>query len=150
MVKIHPDLRYSSFSDIMSDITAGVLSEINFTDEQKTCYRNFADTLCSHIYHYKNNYIPVNDVGQTLSKLAELIRNSSLEQFIQNNSQLIGCFIMGGYTYNGRKDIKLQLITDFYSLATSLSPAKRKLIFANIYTRLATIKIVMDDPDLPF
>ena len=150
MIKIHPDQRYSSFSDIMTDITAGVLSEIDFTDTQKTCYRNFADVLCSHIHSYKNKYNPINDIGQTLSKLAELIRNSSLEQYIQNNCQLIDCFITGGYTYNSRKDIKLQVIIDFYSLVTSLPPAKRRLIFANIYTRLATIKIVMDDPDLPF
>lgn len=150
MIKIHPDQRYSSFSDIMTDITAGVLSEIDFTDVQKACYRAFADALCSHIYSYNNKYNPINDIGQTLSKLAELIRNSSLEQFIQNNSQLIGCFIAGGYTYNNRKDIELRVITDFYSLVTSLPPAKRKLIFANIYTRLATIKVVMDDPDLPF
>lgn len=150
MIKIHPDQRYSSFSDIMADITAGVLSEIDFTDTQKTCYRVFADALCSHIYSYNNKYNPINDIGQTLSKLAELIRNSSLEQFIQNNSQLIGCFITGGYTFNNRKEIKLQVVTDFYSLVTSLPPAKRKLIFANIYTRLAMIKVVMDDPDLPF
>lgn len=62
----------------------------------------------------------------------------------------LGCFITGGYTFNNRKEIKLQVVTDFYSLVTSLPPAKRKLIFANIYTRLAMIKVVMDDPDLPF
>ena len=150
MVKIHPDQRYSSFSDIMTDITAGVLSEIDFTDEQKECYRIFANALCSHISSYTDKYSPLNDIGQTLSKLAELIRNSSLEECIQNNSQLIGCFIAGGYSYSTRKDIDVKIMTDFYSLVTSLPPAKRKLLFANIYTRLATIKIVVDDPDLPF
>ena len=150
MIKIHPDQRYSSFTDIMTDITSGVMSEIDFTETQKANYRSFADALCSHIHSFKNRYAPLNDIGQTLSKLAELIRNSSLEQFIQDNCQLIDCFVAGGYTYTSRKDIKLQVITDFYSLVTSLPPAKRKLIFANIYTRLATIKIVVDDPELPF
>lgn len=150
MVKIHPDQRYASFSDIMTDITAGVLSEIDFTNEQKACYRNFANALCSHISNYSDKYSPLNDVGQTLSKLAELIRNSSLEECIQDNSQLIGCFIAGGYSYSTRNDIDVQVVTDFYSLITSLPAAKRKLLFANIYTRLATIEIVVDDPDLPF
>lgn len=150
MIKIHPDQRYFSFTDIMTDITSGVMSEIDFTETQKANYRSFADALCSHIHSFKNRYAPLNDIGQTLSKLAELIRNSSLEQFIQDNCQLIDCFVAGGYTYTNRKDIKLQVITDFYSLVTSLPPAKRKLIFANIYTRLATIKIVVDDPELPF
>lgn len=152
MVKIHPDQRYSSFSEIITDITAGVLSEIDFTDEQKTYYRNFADALNSHIFSYTDKYSPLNDIGQTLSKLAELIRNSSLEECIQDNSQLIRCFITGGYSYNSRKDIDVQIVTDFYSLVTSLPPAKRKLLFSNIYTRLATIKVEVevDDTDLPF
>lgn len=34
-------------------------------------------------------------MGQTLSKLAELIRNSSLEERMQDNSQLFGCFVAG-------------------------------------------------------
>lgn len=150
MVKIHPDQRYTSFSEIMTDITAGVLSEIDFSNKQKECYRSFANALCSHILSYTDKYSPINDIGQTLIKLAELIRNSSLEEFLQNNSQLIGCFIAGGYSYSTKKDIEVQIVTDFYSLVTSLSPAKRKLLFSNIYTRLATIKIVVDDPELPF
>ena len=150
MVKIHPDQRYSSFSDIITDITAGVLSEIDFTDTQKQCYRNFADALCSHISSYKDKYSPINDIGQTLTKLAELVRNSSLEEVLQSNSQLIDCFISGRYTYMIRKDIPVKTVTEFYSLVTSLPPAKRKLLFSNIYTRLGTIKVIINDPDLPF
>lgn len=150
MVKIHPDQRYSSFSDIITDITAGVLSEIDFTDTQKQCYRNFADALCSHISSYNDKYSPINDIGQTLTKLAELVRNSSLEEVLQSNSQLIDCFISGRYTYIIRKDIPVKTVTEFYSLVTSLPPAKRKLLFSNIYTRLGTIKVVINDPDLPF
>ena len=67
-----------------------------------------------------------------------------------HNVWLISLLGLWGYTFNNRKEIKLQVVTDFYSLVTSLPPAKRKLIFANIYTRLAMIKVVMDDPDLPF
>ena len=150
MVKIHPDLRYASFSDISADITAGVLSEIDFSDDQKTCYRRFANALSTHISSYKDKFSPLNDSNQTISKLAELIRNSSLEEYIQDNSQLISCFINGIYSYNPRKTIEVQTVTDFYGLLTSLPPAKRQLVFANIYNRLAAIKVIVDDPELPF
>ena len=149
MVKINPDQRYSSFATISADISAGVLSEINFSETQKECYRSFADALSSHIYSYKDKFLPKNDISQTLTDLAQLIRNSSLEEYVQNNSQLIGCFITGGYTYDGSKNISVKTIVDFYSLLTSLEPAKRKILFDNIYTRLATIQIETDD-DLPF
>lgn len=150
MVKINPDQRYSSFTEIISDITAGVLSEIDFTTDQKVCYRKFADALCSHINRYKGKYSPVNDMGQTLSKLAELIRNSALEEYIQNNSQLIDCFVMGGYRYRATTDIEVKTITDFYGLVTSLDVGKRKLLFSNIYTRLSSIWVEKDDTELPF
>lgn len=150
MVKLNPDQRYSSFSEIIADITSGVLSEVAFTDEQKECYRNFANALCLHIYNYIDKYSPVNDVSQTLSRLAELIRNSSLEEYIQDNSQLISSFILGGYNYSPIKDIETKQVVDFYRLITSLSTAQMKLLFSNLYTRLATIEVLARDPDLPF
>ncbi len=150
MIKIHPDQRYASFAEIAADISAGVLSEIDFTETQKECYRNFAISLTTHIHSYKLKYSPLNNISQTLSKLAELIRNSSLEEFVQDNRMLIECFIEGGYTYDGRNNIEVKTVTDFYSLVTSLSPSKRKILFANIYTRLSTISIETLDDDLPF
>lgn len=71
MVKIHPDQRYASFFDITADISAGVISEINFTNEQKNYYRNFAIALSSHIRSYKSKFNPIDDVALTLTKLAE-------------------------------------------------------------------------------
>lgn len=150
MVKINPDQRYASFADITADISSGVLSEIDFTDGQKKCYRNFADALCSHIISYTDRYSPIDNINHTLSKLAEVIRNSALEKYVQDNRPLINSFIEGGYSYRGIKDIEVEQVKEFYSLITSLNPAKQKLLFSNIYTRLAAIKVVIQDPDLPF
>ncbi len=150
MTKTDPGQRYASFSDIKADITAGILSEIDFTDNQKSCYRRFADALCEHIKSYRNNYSPVSDLSQTLFKLSDLIRVSALEERIQDNRQLIGCFITGSYRYIPRKDIDVQIVTDFYSFVINLPPEKIKLVFSNIYTRLAAIEVEIDDPELPF
>ncbi|MCI8332148.1 MAG: protein kinase family protein [Clostridiales bacterium] len=150
MVKINPEQRYDSFSAIMADISAGVLSEIGFSENQKNCYRDFADALSTHIYHFQSKYSPKNDIAQTISDLAVLIRNSSLEECIQNNSKLIECFVSGGYTYNPIKDIPVQILIDFYSLITSLDIGKRKILFDNIYTRLSTIEVKFEEDDLPF
>lgn len=150
MTKINPSKRYNSFTEVINDIAAGVLGEIDFSEHEKSIYRCFAQNLTAHINHYNEKYSPINNIPQTLTKLAELIRNSSLEECIQNNSQLIGCFINGGYSYNARKEIKVQAVIDFYSLVTSLSPIKQKILFDNIYNRLATIPIQVNDAELPF
>lgn len=150
MTKIDPDQRYHSFTEIENDISAGIFGEIDFTSEQKSIYRKFAEELTNHISHYSEEYSPINNIPQTLAKLAELIRNSALEVSIQNNSYLIDCFINNGYSYKTRKDIELQTVIDFYSLVTSLSQVKQKILFDNIYTRLATIPVQISDDELPF
>ena len=150
MTKINPAQRYTSFAMVMNDIAAGLLSEIDFSEHEKSAYRCFAQALTAHINHYIEKYSPINNTTQTLSKLADLIRNSSLEECIQNNSQLIGCFINGGFSYNPRKEIKVQTVIDLYHLVTSLSPTKQKILFDNIYNRLSTIPVQVDDEELPF
>lgn len=150
MLKINPAQRYHSFTEIINDISAGVMCEINFSKSEKQIYRNFADALTSHIINYTEKYSPINNVSLTLSRLEELIRLSSLELHLQNNSQLISCFISGGYSYNNRHDIEVQAVTEFYELIIKLSTPKQKILFDNIYNRLSTIKILTTEDELPF
>lgn len=150
MIRLNPAQRYNSFFDISSDISAGVLSEINFSNKEKAVYQEFVDTLEKHIYHYNGKYSPLNNISIILNKLGELIRHSALEHVIQNNNQLIGCFIAGSYAYNPSKYIRIQTVTDFYSFVTALSPAKQKIVFDNISNHLSTIEVKIEDDELPF
>lgn len=150
MTQINPSQRYCSFTDIINDISSGVIGEINFSNKEKEAYRSFADALTTHINYYLDKYSPINNISVTLSKLAELIRQSSLEEYIQNNRQLIECFISGGYNYKAKQEIKVQIIIDFYGLVQGLSLAKQKILFDNIYTRLSNIRVKIEDENLPF
>ncbi|MED3651631.1 protein kinase family protein [Heyndrickxia sporothermodurans] len=150
MVKLSPFERYLSFHDIAIDISQGVLGEINFTKKEKEVYRGVADILSKYIYNYINNYEPINDLNITMSRLAILIRNSSLEHYIQDNSELINCFINGKYSYNPTNDIELSIIIDFYQLLQRLVPYKQKIVLDNINMRLSKIKVEIDFDELPF
>ncbi len=150
MTKIDPAERYSSFVEITNDISEGVIGEIGFSDKEKEIYRAFSSKLADHINHYIEKYNPINDIQTTLSKMAEIIRNSSLEECIQDNSKLIGCFISGGYNYNPRKNIEVQTVIDFYKFVSSLPMSKRKIVFDNIYNKLSTISVYVNDDELPF
>ena len=151
MVKINPTQRYGSFTEIVNDISSGVMGEIDFSEKQKEIYRKFTNALANQINHYTEKYSPINNSTVTLFNLAELIRCSSLEICIQDNSQLIGCFISGGYNYNKQKKVEVQAVIDFYGLVTSLSSVKQKILFDNIYNRLSTINIKIDyEDELPF
>ncbi|MEO2211036.1 protein kinase family protein [Paenibacillus amylolyticus] len=150
MTKLDPNERYTSFNNISQAISEGVLSEINFSFTEKDTYKKFADALVSHISHYNDKYDPINDIDSILNKLGALIRSSSLETFIQDNSQLIRCFIKGSYAYIKRCDIEVQHVKNFYQLLVGLDAYKKKIVLDNIQTRLGGVKINITDDDLPF
>lgn len=150
MTKLSPHERYNSFQDISFEISQGVLGEINFKEEEKEVYRNFAEVLSLYINRYINKYDPVNDINITLSRLARLIRSSALETYIQDNRELINCFINGGYNYNSTNGIEVSMVTDFYQLLQRLVPEKQKIVLDNINMRLSTIPVDLDLDDLPF
>ncbi len=152
MIELSPDDRYSSFEEVEKDISQGVLGELEFSDSQKKAYQNFANALTSHITNYDDKYFPVEDIQQTMAQIADLIRKSALENYIQDNSLLIGAFIRGGYRYNAKKDIEVVCVRDFYKLVKQLDERKQKIVLDNIYLRLSNIKVVNknEDDELPF
>jgi serine/threonine-protein kinase len=149
MVKVNASQRYESFSEVSRAISEGVLGEIDFSFTDKETYRQFADALSEHINYYTDKYTPKNDINTTLSAIASLIRNSALEKFIQDNSQLISCFISNSYNYNTQKDIEVEIVTAFYELLSGLSYAKQKILYDNLCNRLSTIRVEIED-ELPF
>ena len=151
MIQLDPRERYAQFHDISVDISLGVLS-INFTEEEKNLYRDFAEVLSKYIISHSNRYEPVKDPNILITRLSTLIRNSSLENYIQDNSQLINCFINNSYTFKSINDIPLSIVINFYQFLQGLGSDKQKIVLDNIDVRLSkiTIKIDIDDDDLPF
>ena len=149
MIQLDPHERYASFRDISVDISQGVLA-INFTYEEKKIYRDFAEILSQYIISHNNSYVPVNDHNIIINRLSNLIRNSSLETHIQDNSQLINCFIDNSFTFNSKNDILLSTVVDFYTLLQGLVYYKQKMVLDNINVRLSKIRVEIDRDDLPF
>lgn len=149
MIKLRPNDRYMDFGTILNEINSGALGEIDFSKAEKSMYQTFADALVSHINNYSDRYLPIDDIGDILSRLEDLIKSSSLETFIQNNATLIKCFIKGGFSYKKKQDIEVTVVQKFYQLMTSLPSGKQKIVMANIAIRLSEIKVAFDD-DLPF
>lgn len=150
MIKIDPKKRYKSFHDISIDISKGVFGEIDFTNEEKEVYRKFAEILSIAIKSYWLKYDPIRDDSEILNNLTDLIRITSLEKILQDNSQLISCFIQGRYTYSIKHKIEVSAITDFYRLLVNLSSFRRRIVLDNIDARLSIIRVEVPDDDLPF
>lgn len=150
MIEVSPLNRYDSFTEVSQDISIGVLSEMSFTDEEKEIYKKFSEELYSKINYYTSSYEPINNVKSIIDSLADVIRENSLETYIQDNSSLINVFISGDYNYFTSIDIGVKLIKDFYKMLISLPNTKKKVVIDNIYIKLNTIKYEIDDEDIPF
>lgn len=150
MMKTNPKERYDSFEDIQRDISLGVLGELDFSKEQKNIYQGFADALIGHITCYIDKYVPLDSTEQTLNFLAALIRNSALEENIQDNRLLIKAFINCGYRYSSIKNIKVFWVTDFYKLMMQLDYKKQRIVMDNIFVRLSSIPVETTNDELPF
>lgn len=149
MIKLNPFERYASFREISVDISQGVLA-ITFTEGEKNLYRDFAEILSRYIVSHVNEYEPINDPSITISRLSTLIRNSSLETHLQDNTQLINCFVTNNYTYKKATDIPISTIIDFYQLLQGLEFYRQKIVLDNIDMRLSKIDIKVEYVDLPF
>lgn len=150
MIKLNSKDRYESFLDISAEISQGVLGEIDFTDSQKTIYRNLINFLDISLLNHWNNYEFNGSYNQIMSKLDNLIRNSALEEYIQVNNDLISCFINNGFTYNKSYMLPTENLIDFYHLMTSLDDFKQKILLDNINVRLSKKPIKTNDDILPF
>lgn len=151
MIMIDPIERYNSFEDIEQDISSDLFNDIEFNESDKQIYNEFANNIEKHIRHYNGEYVFIYESSLILNNLKKLIKKNSLETFIQNNSELINIFIKGVYTYTVEKNITIKLVKDFYSFLYKINSNQRAIVLENLYSRLATIKtIVDDDDDFPF
>ncbi|MBU3130280.1 protein kinase family protein [Clostridium tagluense] len=150
MIQENPLNRYVSFIEVSQDISVGVLSEMKFSPGEKEIYQRFSEELYSKINHFTSSFEPVNNTKAIIDSLANVIRKNTLETFIQGNNTLINVFIHGGYNYNSVQDIEVEKVKDFYKMLINLPDTKKKVVVDNIYTKLNTIKFMIDDDDIPF
>ncbi|SDJ74144.1 protein kinase family protein [Salimicrobium halophilum] len=149
MTKLDPSERYLSFRDISVYLSQGAFVS-EFTKKEKELYREFADLLSECLMSHTNNYTPIKDPGTVLFKLSTLVRNSSLETHIQDNGQLISCFVENGYSYKTNVPVSLSLVMEFYRFLEGLTLYNQKIVLDNIDTRLSKVKTEIDYNDLPF
>lgn len=142
--------RYQTFEDVYNDISNGIFSELDFSDEEKKIYRDFSDSIFEKISEYSSEYNPITSVEKIIENIANILRKNSLEIYIQNNADLIQCFLDNGFTYNKRTNIEKEKVENFYKWLISLPKNKQINVIENINTKLSNIKVKKEYDDLPF
>ena len=89
MVEVNPEKRVDSFEEIQNSLTEQRIEEINFADEEKKIYQDFAVSFCGLIYRIKDNLSVEKDATIILEKLKIILRDNCLEEYITSVDKLI-------------------------------------------------------------
>lgn len=150
MTQVKISDRYQSFSDVSQAMSQGIFASLDFTETQHKIYIEMADALSKHIANFSETPRFENDETKILAKLETVIKSCSLEQYLQNEMQLINCFVLSNFIYYRKKDIPIKIITNFYKFYNGLDSTKRRVVIDNLVSRLSGIKVEIPDEELPF
>jgi len=144
--------RIKSFFDVDKEIKNNLFFEIGFNDEELQDYRNFADQLVAHITKIENGSKYRDDLNRIQNQLDDSYRGFMLEETIPDCVLITRCFINGSYYYN-KIGFPVWIVREFLQLFKSASQEKKRIIMANIHTRLDAIprydRSSIED-DIPF
>ncbi len=153
MILIDYDKRIDSFFDIYRELISQETTDFEFSMYEKKAYQDFAECIMK-IYSKKSNDVEyAKNIEQIIRDLEELYKNSTLENFIQNNASLTRIFIKGNYRLYPKIQFKVEILYSFIKLLKSISENKRKIVINNLWQRFDAIPMIVElnyNDDLPF
>ena len=148
----NPASRISSFFDVEKEINNNRFFEIDFNEEELQDYRNFADQLSTHITKIENGTKYKDDFNRIQNQLEDAYRSFMLEETAPDSALISRCFLNGSYYYN-KAGFPVWVVREFLRLFKSVSQEKKRIIMANLHTRLDAIHRYSPSPmddDIPF
>jgi len=147
----NPDSRVQSFSDIEKEIQSNRFFEIDFSKEELENYRVFADCMQHHINKIENGTKYIADFERIQMQLEDTYRSVMLEETAPDSSSIIRCFLSGSYYYR-KVGFPVNAVKEFLRLLKSVTQEKRRIIMANLHTRLDSISRYAESEtdDIPF
>lgn len=151
MCKFTPSERAKNFSSIETTIKNSQFSELNFGSSEIQAYRNFTDSLCRHITKIDQGAKYFADIQRIQSQLQDLHRGFMLENFVPDAATVTRCFVDGVYYYR-KVGLYVATVTNFISLLRRSTDDQKRIILANIHTRLNAVPRYTKESggDVPF
>lgn len=153
MLEYSPENRYSNYKEIKQDISNDLLSQVSFNEEDKIIYINFAEELSDAVVKFTSPIKFVTEPEKIRASLEKIVRISSLEEYVQNNKEIISSFVDSSYRYKTSNRIfKTSHLIDFYKLFIKSNEVRKKIIIDSIFCRLRSkpVEVELYDDELPF
>lgn len=154
MCNKQPENRPNSFIDIRKEILTEKFTTVNFTSQERSIYRNFANGVVNVISKIETNakYYDA-DIIQT--KLEDLFKKVMLEDTIPKNALLTNCLINGSHYFKNKVDFRTHTLETFIELLKSCNKEKKNIIASNLQSKIDSVPRYEDAPfsfddDIPF
>lgn len=150
-----PTQRIRGFFDVYKEVQSDRFSEISFSDGEFETYRSFSDELFAYITKIENETRYVGDIDQVCKNMKEVYQRIMLEETAPDFGVIGDCFMNGTYRYNKQEGFSVAVVQDFLRLFTEAPLAKKRIILANLHSRLDAIPHYdeidkIDYNDIPF
>lgn len=147
-----PNSRINGFVEAQRAIGSDQFYEIEFSEDELSCYRDFADKLVGRISKIETGTKYLDDLDRIRTQLDSAYRRVMLEEELPDSAIIIRCFLIGNYYYR-KAGLSVSCVSDFLQLLKSSSLSKQRVILANLQTRLdAVTRYTQDerDDEIPF
>lgn len=133
-----PENRIQSFFDIEKEIQNDRFFEIDFSNEEMSCYRKIADYLQKHITKIEKVAKYIDDFDRIQTQLEDAYRSFMLEETVPDAVTITRCFVSGSYYYK-KVGFPVYTVREFLHLLKASTQEKKRIIMANLHTRLDSI-----------
>lgn len=153
MCQTDPNNRIQTFFDIDKEIQSGKFRGIEFSKEETSDYRTFAEAMSKQITKIEKGGRYRDDLERLQIELEAAYRSVMLEEEAPDCALITRCFIDGTYYYKA-KGFPVVALRGFVQLLKASTVEQKRIILANLHTRLDKIsRYAVNDAqgdDIPF
>lgn len=148
----NPDDRVESFSEVDQHLQTDMFFEIGFDPDERWTYQQFSDALAKYLTKIETGAKYEEDPERLQTALENAYRAFMIEETVPDSCNVIRCIVRGAY-YRRPSGLPVSVVGDFLRLLKSCSPERKRIILANLHTRLDAIPRYQEpepDDDIPF
>jgi eukaryotic-like serine/threonine-protein kinase len=132
-----PASRTASFSEVEATIAGALFLEIEFTDDERDAYRNFAHSVSKSLDSVERGK-HTQDIDHLRISLETAYRKVMLEEFVPDASLVLSAFLTGAYKYRP-SGFPVSALKNYLHLLKRSSNEKQRILLANLQTRLNSV-----------
>jgi eukaryotic-like serine/threonine-protein kinase len=133
-----PAKRIQQFAAIDKSIQSDLFFEIDFEEDETEAYRAFADAVEQQVTKLEAKARYHEDIDRVQVALENAYRSFMLEREVPDSATVTRCLIDGAYYYK-KKGFPVWPVKAFLHLLKSSPVEKKRIVLANLHTRLDAI-----------